>query len=864
MLGPPKTAFGLASTQRRGNFLDVGDNNMRDSDTRGGFGALRRGEADTERLRGDRNKMKNRTDGDDSEGWSTVKPRKSFGADGAQPFQGRMGAIDNSPRPSNADSMRGLKAKDREDRDPRDKPRGFENYVRDRDGEREDKDTWRNGGMGRVKNENRKDHDGPSTQRERNGDKAGNGHRGWRDRDEKPTDKRWDRENHRHDNNPEWAADETDAEPQRPIHGPNAMELFKAEMKRQEEEQRRKSAGEEASEEKPPTEAVGTKKVSKADGASFFGLEKSSVPASAASPLGPLTAPISSNRESFSSFPFLRPEPGALASGTAAAKPPPPRKSNFSKYFAKSAEAAPPPVQAPVQAPPSSKSPPPFTGIDYGLQKLLSKGSAVKADPPVAAARPPPPPPQDEKALEEKRAFEQIMLKLQLSGKGGSASAPPTKSALHPRPQEQPSAMTPQPQGQQQFRPPQTPQAQGQQQFHPSGSEERTFQARNQPSLLDLLHGPSRLEAPGAEARFNETLQLQTREQDLRAADPEGEYIMHLVHAGRRDLEPNGAPHRNPIVQDHNEALDEMDRNDSGLAIEEARIEARRAAERDLSRQNVPPGFRDYYLQRAMGLMPGTPQQQMEAMAEGGLTPRPLQGSQFPSDGGLTPRASQQQQGPGQQQTTPTQILQRPPPGLDNLPPGWGQPTNQQMQGQGPSQQQQQGQQQQQRHIAPPPGLQGRGPPPGMGNMFPPQGFPGMGGPGMGGPGSGMGGPPGPPPPPFIFERIPLPPGFPTPPQYMNHGGMPGGGMGPQGQGGMQGNMQGHGNMQGQMPPPPPGFLPGMGMGGMNGMNGFDPFGPGGPQGHPGGFDGRGGNGGMGPPGGPQGPQGMPPGYRRQ
>ena len=73
------------------------DKSTRDADPQGRFNNLRNksGDFDGDRFRDGRNVNPLRRRGDagdqDGEGWSTVKPRKSFGAEGAERFHGRMG-----------------------------------------------------------------------------------------------------------------------------------------------------------------------------------------------------------------------------------------------------------------------------------------------------------------------------------------------------------------------------------------------------------------------------------------------------------------------------------------------------------------------------------------------------------------------------------------------------------------------------------------------------------------------------------------------------------------------------------------------------------------------------------------------------
>lgn len=87
----------------------------------------RTGEGDGDRFREGRNAnpLRRREGGDqDNEGWSTVKPRKSFGAEGAERFQGRMG-------------MAGGRDDKRQSRETDRHVRGFDMFNRDKDNEEE-------------------------------------------------------------------------------------------------------------------------------------------------------------------------------------------------------------------------------------------------------------------------------------------------------------------------------------------------------------------------------------------------------------------------------------------------------------------------------------------------------------------------------------------------------------------------------------------------------------------------------------------------------------------------------------------------------------------------------------------------------
>ncbi|ESZ90670.1 hypothetical protein SBOR_8950 [Sclerotinia borealis F-4128] len=153
-------------------------------------------------------------DGVDPEGWMEVKPRKSFGTEGAERFTGRMGG----------DRHREEKRfKDREERDPKERPRGFENFSREKDKNHEQDNNRRIANVrGRTEPSwFRESNDGPPTPRERNpnAEKFENRHKGWREKESENRgdrgdrgDRRWgDRDRDHDDHNrslPEWAAED--------------------------------------------------------------------------------------------------------------------------------------------------------------------------------------------------------------------------------------------------------------------------------------------------------------------------------------------------------------------------------------------------------------------------------------------------------------------------------------------------------------------------------------------------------------------------------------------------------------------------------------------------------------------------------
>lgn len=140
----------MAFASARGNKSLENDKGIKEAiEGQGRFGNFRsrNGDADNDRFRDNRNttSFRRRDAGDqESEGWSTVKPRKSFGHDGAEHFHGRMGGNFREDR---------RQPRDRDDRDtPRERAlRTFDSFTRDKDGD--DGDGRPRNGLGRNKSE---------------------------------------------------------------------------------------------------------------------------------------------------------------------------------------------------------------------------------------------------------------------------------------------------------------------------------------------------------------------------------------------------------------------------------------------------------------------------------------------------------------------------------------------------------------------------------------------------------------------------------------------------------------------------------------------------------------------------------------
>ncbi|EQL02958.1 hypothetical protein OCS_01319 [Ophiocordyceps sinensis CO18] len=229
VFGPPRMAFSSA----RGNKALENEKVPKEPEALGRPSLRgRNGDADGDRLRDIRSTHLRRSDADqDGDGWSTVKPRKSFGTEGAERFHGKMGGnFRDERRP----------AKDKDERDAtRDRPaRSFDTFVRDKDPT--DGDGRSRNGIGRNKLDPWRSSDvkdSPQPER-RDRDRT----KSWRDRDKeaepssddrgngRTSDRRWGRErDHKSEREPEWL-DEPHVE-QREAHTQQDFQKWMEQMK---------------------------------------------------------------------------------------------------------------------------------------------------------------------------------------------------------------------------------------------------------------------------------------------------------------------------------------------------------------------------------------------------------------------------------------------------------------------------------------------------------------------------------------------------------------------------------------------------------------------------------------------------------
>ncbi|KAL7627473.1 hypothetical protein AAE478_001666 [Parahypoxylon ruwenzoriense] len=220
ILGPPRTTFSSASTPRGGKPFE--NEKPSNPDTRDRFAfRVRNGDADNverfrdrERDRDGRTGFRRPRDTDqDNDGWSTVKPRKSFGHEGAERFT-RPDRFAGDRRP-----------RDQDDRDNGDRPRrNFGEFSKDKEGE--DGDKPRRNGLNRNRADQpwardnneapppRERFDRSKSWRERPADDhQGEGHH------DKPRERvferRWDRDrDQRQEREPEWLDEPVEEQPQ--------------------------------------------------------------------------------------------------------------------------------------------------------------------------------------------------------------------------------------------------------------------------------------------------------------------------------------------------------------------------------------------------------------------------------------------------------------------------------------------------------------------------------------------------------------------------------------------------------------------------------------------------------------------------
>lgn len=237
VFAPPRINF--SSSSSRGKLLD-GDKAAKELE-QGRFG-IRSNDSDR---RG--NGLRRRGDSDfEGEGWSTVKPRKSFGAEGAERFSGKMGGnYRDEARSGDRDGARDRQSK------------GLDAFGRDKD---RDADGRTRNGLGRKmepwhKTEPSTDGGAPE-RRDRDRTKS------WRDRDPDASndnrggDRRWggrDRDQ-RTERDPEWF--DEPAKDQRDVHTQQDFQKWMEQMKKAKNAQENQSAAEAIEANKPAVKSA--------------------------------------------------------------------------------------------------------------------------------------------------------------------------------------------------------------------------------------------------------------------------------------------------------------------------------------------------------------------------------------------------------------------------------------------------------------------------------------------------------------------------------------------------------------------------------------------------------------------------------
>lgn len=687
ILAPPKTSFMSATSIRNPSkpFDSADRPPLRESDSRDRFNFRNKPiEGENERARDSRNSTlrPKRADGEDSDGWSTVKPRKSFGTEGAERFNGRMGLGHREER----------RFKDREDRDGKDRPRGFDTFTRDKvekDSDHDQERDNRRNGTGRGRNEpswfkDRDNGDQPPAPRDR--ERLVDRTRGWRekehDREERGDrdrggdrldrgDRRWDRDrDQRQEREPEWM--DAPVEEKSQAHTQEEFQKWKEQM--QDKDKPNKTPVEENA----PQPDVG---------ASFFELEPKK---KVETPLAIETGPDKFFGMWATPKDETAPEPGieSKTEGIAKAKTVG-KASRFTSFF------------TPQDDPQRRKTEPPAaaTAAPQGVLASLfaTPGSQTQGD-------------------AEREAFQQLLQKLQSQHVGGNALTPPAnefqqrKPPALEKPQGNPIPLEP-------F-----------QQYRPERSEEPRSSARNsQQALQDLITQrqmtgsqptvrPEQVLQELVGQRQNTLSQASARPDQPQSRNSNTDFLMGLMQSAKAAPEPRRT--EQILLDMPSKGLDRQMQQQIMQREQELHREAlqreRTASQRQIQTQ-PPPGF----YEDPASFQRGPPQHDRQP----GNPPQPTRILQRPLERPTPPGLEMGWD--RQAQLLPQhRILQGPPPGLasgrgmsiPHYPPGFPMgdfPPPNMMTGppgpQGPP-----------RNMHPPPGFFNGGPPPGFLNGPPP------------------------------------------------------------------------------------------------------------------------------------------------
>lgn len=612
----------MSSTSARnngngGNTFDSDRSAMRDLDSRDRYNYRGRGfDGDNDRIRDGRSNTlrPKHSEGDqDSDGWSTVKPRKSFGTEGAERFNMRMGT--EKPREER-------RFRDREEKEGKERPtRGFDSYSRDsrdRDHEHGHEGGTRRNGIGKGRSEQswfRDSNEPPPTPRDRtsNGDKYADRSRGWRerDRDERPADRagdrdrRWDRDRdhqHRQEKEPEWM--DEPAEEKSHGHTQEDFERWKEAMAGKDG---RSGAGK-APMEEPPSSSL----PDLSGQASFFGLDNPKMDKLLAIETGP--------DKFFGKFLGNKEEPGPMSpenpkpEGQPAARPG--KASRFTSFFSPQEEV--PKRHSEITSPTSA--PPPG-----GLGALFSNSN-------------------NDQSAAEKEAFQALLQKLQRQSLANS-STPPADPSYQPKPPPG-DMIANNPLGSpdvfQQYRSEvldeQRPSSHNSQQHALQDLLNQRNSAGSQPSIR-----PEQMLQELVGQRQNALSQSSVRSDQPQGRNKNTEFLMGLMQGSKNVPDPQRTEQILMGMRLQQKPVDSRQLQQQQFLLErEQELQREALAQRDRSasqRQTRPPPpgfFDDPAFQR------GPPAQHENA---------------------------------GRNPPQPTQILQRPPPpGLEQLPPNWAPP----------------------------------------------------------------------------------------------------------------------------------------------------------------------------------------------
>lgn len=607
VLGPPRTSFASASSNRSAKSGDASERTPRDSESRDKYG-FRKGDGENSRDNGRFNLRSRRPDGDnDNEGWSTVKPRKSFGAEGAERFTGRMGGDRNR---DDAPPMPRRGSKDA--RDDIRGPRGFDNYSRDKDVIRESVEesdgTSRRNGYGRGRNEpswfkDKEDSAPPPESRKSNGERFGDRNRGWRekiDRDEKNADRpegrndrndrggdredrtrgRWDRDDRRQEREPEWLAGEESGGQEKRAHTAAEFQKWKESMNAG---IMKTPANEDAPAKTPGIDLSGQN--------SFFGFDKPKVETPAAIGGDKFKSMFAAD---YNDTPLIKDEGMKTANISKA--------SRFTSFFA-----TPQPDDSPRRQNEPAPRPPP------GIQE---------------------PNPQVDKEQDD---FSRLLMKLQsqsIAGTGAKTPTPPMNQSMQPKP----PAPTQKPMNIQ-LPPLEQFQQYGRQGYQPEPPRSGT-QSSHGPTIHGLLDSrASSMSQPSSRPdtlvqelmnQRENTMSQGSRRPEPQVLNKEQQFLMGLMNAPRPTPEQMRAEQHNmmrgPPQQPPPNRTHQMMMEREELMMRERR--EREAAQRQRQEQGPPP---------------------LNFFDDGFLGRGPMSA------------------GPEGRDQQPTQILQRPPPGLDQM-----------------------------------------------------------------------------------------------------------------------------------------------------------------------------------------------------